>query len=91
MGRRLATAVHVLHPVTHEWLVLEPGDEPDGELAAEITNPYAWEDGEEPAEGDEAREESGLTAFGFTAPREPEPEPTGPKRRRRAADSGTTA
>jgi hypothetical protein len=42
MGRRLVAAVHVRHPVTHEPLVLRPGEEPDEDLAAIITNPDCW-------------------------------------------------
>jgi hypothetical protein len=43
MGRRLASAVHVEHPKTHEWLVLQPGEEPDEDVAEAITNPDCWE------------------------------------------------
>lgn len=45
--RRLATAVHVEHPVTHERVLLLPGDDPDPELAELITHPDAWEDASE--------------------------------------------
>ncbi|MFD3452781.1 hypothetical protein ACFWVC_11400 [Streptomyces sp. NPDC058691] len=44
MGRRLATAVHIEHPETHELLILQPGDEPDEVVATAITNPDAWEE-----------------------------------------------
>ncbi|MFH9246676.1 hypothetical protein ACH4LK_14735 [Streptomyces lydicus] len=94
MGRRLATAVHVQHPTSREWIVLEPGDEPDDGLVAEITNPDAWEDepspGLEESEPDEPKMDE-PKPFGFTAPPEPEPEaePTAlaPRRRRKAADA----
>ncbi|MEW1659753.1 hypothetical protein [Streptomyces sp. NPDC093707] len=84
MGRRLATAVHVQHPTSREWVVLEPGDEPAEELAAEIPNPGAWED-EEPAAG----EPKGI---GFTGSQpEPDPEreaaPPAPRRRRKTAEA----
>ncbi len=42
MGR-LAAAVHLDHPVTRERIILQPGDEPEPEVAALITNPDAWE------------------------------------------------
>ncbi|MGI5143702.1 hypothetical protein [Streptomyces sp. CA-106110] len=70
MGRRLAAAVHVLHPKTNEWLILQPGDEPDEDLAEAITHPDAWEpdeDGEDGGEGD--------PPAGGTEPT-PTPEPT---------------
>ncbi|MFB7323411.1 hypothetical protein [Streptomyces sp. NPDC056190] len=57
MGRRLAAAVHVQHPKTNEWLILQPGEEPDEELAAVITNPDAWEPDED-EEGEDAGEVS---------------------------------
>lgn len=57
MGRRLAAAVHVQHPKTHDWLILQPGDEPDEDLAEVITNPDAW--GDEPADADTSQESDG--------------------------------
>ncbi|TQF05540.1 hypothetical protein E6W39_29070 [Kitasatospora acidiphila] len=48
MGARLAAAVHLDHPVTHERIHLQPGDEPEPEVAALITNPDAWQP-DEPA------------------------------------------
>ncbi|MFF3406709.1 hypothetical protein ACFYW8_10915 [Streptomyces sp. NPDC002742] len=47
MGQRLVAAVHVRHPKTNDWLILQPGDEPDEDLAEVITNPGAWEPDEE--------------------------------------------
>ncbi|WP_326737071.1 hypothetical protein [Streptomyces sp. NBC_01022] len=47
MGRRLATAVHLEHPTTHELLILQPGEVPDEDVAEAITNPDAWETAEE--------------------------------------------
>ncbi|MFE2842551.1 hypothetical protein ACFXKS_03150 [Streptomyces scopuliridis] len=95
MGRRLATAVHVQHPTSREWIVLEPGDEPDDDLAAEITNPDAWEDDEstpDPEEpGSEESKQEEPQPFGFTPPPEPEPEAEpvqpAPRRRRKTADA----
>lgn len=90
---RLVTAVHVQHPQTREWVVLEPGDEPAPELAAEITNPGAWESGVLPEPEDQAEDE-GQPPFGFAPDEssEPEPEPDAdpesaptPQRRRKAA------
>ncbi|GAA3073511.1 hypothetical protein [Streptomyces glomeratus] len=92
MGRRLATAVHVQHPTSREWIVLEPGDEPDEELAVEITNPDAWEDGEPESDTEEPETEE-ATQFGFTVPPQPEPgpeaEPTSPapSRRKKTTDA----
>ncbi|MBX7551556.1 hypothetical protein K1Y78_26825 [Streptomyces sp. tea 10] len=90
MGRRLATAVHVQHPTSREWIVLEPGDEPADELAAEITNPEAWE-GDEPASDTEVPEEQ--PPFGSTAPPDSEPgpesEPTPPAPSRRTKTTDT--
>lgn len=54
---RLSVAVHVQHPTTREWVVLEPGEEPALELAAEITNPGAWEGGVLPEPEDQAEGE----------------------------------
>ncbi|MFD8509775.1 hypothetical protein ACFV27_01315 [Streptomyces antimycoticus] len=97
MSRRLAAAVHVQHPSTREWIVLEPGDEPDDELAAEITNPDAWADDRPSADLEKPElEKDEPKPFGFTAPSEPEPEPEpeaeptppAPRRRRKAADTG---
>ncbi|MFJ3248482.1 hypothetical protein [Streptomyces sp. NPDC086782] len=54
MGRRLAAAVHVQHPQTNEWLILQPGEEPDEDLAAIITNPSAWEPDDEEDAGEDS-------------------------------------
>lgn len=40
---RLKAAVYVQDPTTREELILLPGDCPDPEVAALITNPDAWE------------------------------------------------
>ncbi|WP_406738554.1 hypothetical protein OG365_24355 [Streptomyces sp. NBC_00853] len=90
---RLSAAVHVQHPQTREWVVLEPGDEPASELAAEITNPDAWEEGALPEPEDQAEDE-GPPPFGFAQDEssEPEPDPDAdpesaptPQRRRKTA------
>ncbi|MGW1064391.1 hypothetical protein ACWD4F_07755 [Streptomyces aureus] len=94
MGRRLAAAVHVQHPTSREWIVLEPGDEPDDELAAEITNPDAWEDDDpsadlEESETDEPKKDE-PQPFGFAGPPpepEAEPAPPAPRRRRKTAEA----
>ncbi|MFE7129360.1 hypothetical protein ACFVIM_00675 [Streptomyces sp. NPDC057638] len=89
MSRRLAAAVHIQHPVTRDWIILEPGDEPDDDLAAEITNPDAWEPvaadepGPDLTEPDEPEPEPVELE-----PVEPEPEPTAPRRRRKPTDAG---
>ncbi|MET7649871.1 hypothetical protein [Streptomyces sp. NPDC005486] len=93
MGRRLAAAVHVQHPKSREWIVLEPGDEPDEDVAAEITNPDAWEDDEPSSEPEESSPEESepdeSQPFGFAAPPEAQDEPAqpAPRRRRKTADS----
>ncbi|MGW4047794.1 hypothetical protein [Streptomyces sp. NPDC004721] len=84
MGRRLAAAVHVQHPQTNEWLILQPGDEPDEDLAATITHPDAWEPNEgEPGENGEGADDGDRepAAQRVTDPAPspaatPEPEPT---------------
>jgi hypothetical protein len=73
MGRRLAAAVHVQHPKTHGWLILQPGDEPDEDLAEVITNPDAWED-DDPAD-QEPDDEPQIDPGTQPAPA-PEPEST---------------
>ncbi|MXM62137.1 hypothetical protein GR925_01385 [Streptomyces sp. HUCO-GS316] len=85
MGRRLAAAVHLRHPVTHEPLVLQPGEEPDEDLAAAITNPDCWGPDEE--SDDEESEGAAGTETTQNPPerereREREPEPAKPARRR---------
>ncbi|MDQ0990741.1 hypothetical protein [Streptomyces sp. V3I7] len=42
-GGRLKAAVYVQDPTTREDLVLMPGDCPEPEVAALITNPDAWD------------------------------------------------
>ncbi|MFE1923423.1 hypothetical protein ACFW91_12730 [Streptomyces asoensis] len=93
MSRRLAAAVHVQHPKSREWIVLEPGEEPDEDVAAEITNPDAWEDDEPSSEPEEPSpdesEPDESQPFGFAAPPEAQTEPAqpAPRRRRKTADS----
>ncbi|MET8538298.1 hypothetical protein ABZV67_43045 [Streptomyces sp. NPDC005065] len=72
MGRRLATAVHLEHPKTHELLILQPGDEPDEDVAEAITNPDAWEP--EEVTGDDQASDPGPDPEPTPEP-EPEPEP----------------
>jgi hypothetical protein len=45
---KLARAVHVTDPHSGRRLVLQPGEEPAEHLAALITTPSAWEDGQAP-------------------------------------------
>ncbi|MFB7500388.1 hypothetical protein ACFC09_37905 [Streptomyces sp. NPDC056161] len=52
---RLIAAVYVRHPQTREEMVLLPGQRPDPQIAALITNPDAW-DVAPGAEGPEAAE-----------------------------------
>jgi hypothetical protein len=53
MGAQLATSVHLTDPETHETVILDPGTCPEPRLAALVTNPSAWIDGNLPAEADE--------------------------------------
>ncbi|MFF4051960.1 hypothetical protein ACFYZ5_35490 [Streptomyces chartreusis] len=50
--RHLIAAVYVKDPVTHEDLILLPGESPDPQIAALVTNHDAWnappDDGVEP-------------------------------------------
>jgi hypothetical protein len=45
---KLRKAVHVRDPERHRTVLLLPGEEPEPRLAALVTNPDAWEDGELP-------------------------------------------
>lgn len=45
---KLAAAVHVRDPRSHQMVQLDAGTEPEPELAALVTNPDAWEDGKLP-------------------------------------------
>ena len=85
MGRRLKAAVHVRHPKTNEWLILEPGDEPDEDLTEVITNPAAWESDE-----DEEKDREGVDGQGAPPAGEPTSEPEAeatPSRSRRKTAS----
>ncbi|MFJ6069057.1 hypothetical protein ACIQHU_39210 [Streptomyces tendae] len=46
---KLVKAVFVKDPERNRTVVLRPGEEPEPRLAALVTNPDAWEDGELPA------------------------------------------
>jgi len=45
---KLIKAVHVKDPDRNRMVLLLPGEEPEPRLAARITNPDAWEDGQLP-------------------------------------------
>lgn len=45
---KLAATVHVRDPRTRQMVQLDAGTEPEPELAALVTNPDAWEDGNVP-------------------------------------------
>ncbi|MFE9491394.1 hypothetical protein ACFYNF_33990 [Streptomyces sp. NPDC006641] len=45
---KLAAAVYVTDPDTNETVILEAGTSPEARLAALVTNPAAWEDGNLP-------------------------------------------
>ncbi|MCX4885869.1 hypothetical protein [Streptomyces sp. NBC_00847] len=46
---KLVKAVHVKDPDRNRMILLLPGEEPEPRIAALITNPDAWEDGQVPA------------------------------------------
>lgn len=90
MGRKLAAAVYVTDPDSHENVVLEAGSTPEKRLADLVTNPAAWEGdaskdtgntAAETPEGDDAAESK--PAAKKTAARKP-------ARGRSAADEGTS-
>ncbi|MFI6050404.1 hypothetical protein ACIBCO_09965 [Streptomyces violascens] len=89
---RLATAVHVQHPITREWTLLEPGHEPAPELAAQITNPDAWQGGVLPESDAQLEEDETETPFGFTgdtlteSAADPETDAATPRRGRKATE-----
>lgn len=45
---KLAKVVHVHDPERNRTVMLRPGEEPEPRLAALVTAPDAWEDGEPP-------------------------------------------
>lgn len=77
---RLAAAVHVEHPETHEWLILQPREDVDPVVATAITNPHAWEETPEPPADDDPATDPPSDPQAVTEPTsapapEPEPEP----------------
>ncbi|MEU5323000.1 hypothetical protein AB0G67_40550 [Streptomyces sp. NPDC021056] len=56
---KLIKAVHVRDPERHRTVLLLPGEEPEPRLAALVTNPDAWEDGELPEAAQETADDSG--------------------------------
>ncbi|KIF66295.1 hypothetical protein HY68_36965 [Streptomyces sp. AcH 505] len=48
MAAQLKGTVYVTDPDTHQTVELAPGTLPEPHLAALVTNPSAWEDGELP-------------------------------------------
>ncbi|WP_405803373.1 hypothetical protein [Streptomyces sp. NBC_01187] len=70
---KLKAAVYVQDPATREELILLPGEEPEPQVAALVTNPAAWEVPPEPCEPEPiavgepdptAREETGSEETG---------------------------
>jgi len=47
---KLVKAVHVKDPDRNRMVLLLPGEEPEPRLAAQVTNPDAWEGGVLPAQ-----------------------------------------
>ncbi|MFI0929619.1 hypothetical protein ACH4TP_37710 [Streptomyces sp. NPDC021012] len=78
---KLATVVFVRDPERHRTVILHPGEEPAPHLAALITAPEAWENGElpdlpDPETGPEDNDpDEGENANGQTPGTEPTPEP----------------
>ncbi|MFD8777530.1 hypothetical protein [Streptomyces sp. NPDC059916] len=84
-ARKLAAAVYVTDPESHQTVHLEAGSSPEARLADLVTNPTAWEGDTESAEpkpeGDD--EADTKTAAKKTAARKP-------ARGRSAADEGNS-
>jgi hypothetical protein len=55
MAATLAATVYVTDPDTRQTVVLEVGSEPEPRLAALVTNPAAWEDGQPPTDAAESK------------------------------------
>lgn len=70
---QLARAVHLTDPKTKRSIVLQPGEEPAPYLAALITTPSAWEDGQVPASVEPEAQEVSTSSRPEQLP-EPEPE-----------------
>ncbi|MFE7111765.1 hypothetical protein ACFU98_29475 [Streptomyces sp. NPDC057575] len=83
---KLAASVYVTDPDTNQTVILEAGTSPEARLAALVTNPAAWEDGNlptaesEPSDGDD---EDTKPAARKTAAKKP-------ARGRTTADEGTS-
>lgn len=56
---KLVKAVHVKDPDRNRMVLLLPGEEPEPRLAARITNPDAWENGELPDSADASDADTG--------------------------------
>jgi hypothetical protein len=80
---KLAAAVYVTDPESHQTVVLEAGSEPEPRLAALVTNPAAWEGGQLPDSATAGDDEEPKQAAKKTAARRP-------ARGRNAADEGTS-
>ncbi len=59
---KLVKAVHVKDPDRNRTVLLLPGEEPEPRLAALITNPDAWEDGQVPDSADASDASTGAKA-----------------------------
>lgn len=92
---KLVKAVFVRDPQRHRTVLLNPGEEPEPRLAAMVTNPDAWEDGQlpEPAK-EQAKEGESDTATSGTGTSEdsgddtPAPQPAKKTAARKTAATG---
>lgn len=91
---KLIKAVFVKDPDRHRTVLLHPGEEPEPRLAAQVTNPEAWEDGKLPAAAKAAAKEQQADTESSTGEddKQPAKRPAGkrPARGRNAADEGTS-
>ncbi|WP_331728860.1 hypothetical protein OG693_39570 (plasmid) [Streptomyces sp. NBC_01259] len=93
---KLSKAVHVRDPERHRTVLLLPGEEPAPHLAALVTNPDCWEDGQlpdAPAKDAESKSEETASATGDdsedTKPAARKTAAKKPARGRTAAAEGT--
>ncbi|WP_448333482.1 hypothetical protein [Streptomyces sp. DSM 41534] len=93
---KLVKAVFVRDPDQHRTVILRPGEEPEPRLAALVTNPDAWENGEPPAEakaeapqGDGEKEESRASGDAKPAAKKSAARPA--RGRKSAADEGSSS
>ncbi|MFJ3043610.1 hypothetical protein [Streptomyces tendae] len=81
---RLIKAVFVKDPERNQTVLLHPGEEPEPRLAALVTNPDAWEDGQLPSVQDDSAD-SGKDQSSEDSTDKADPPATKPAARKPAA------